>query len=126
VIVALLLAAALAQPTLDDPVETACYAADYSQQAMNRCAGEAFERADKALNAEWAKVMGGDKGDAEADKLMLEAQRAWIKYRDAHCEAAAYDSKGGSIWPLLVSSCRAELTRRRTRELVAMREGEGN
>ena len=124
-ILALLFLAAQAQAALDDPVETACYASDFSQQAMNRCAGEALERADKALNAEWAKVMAGD-GKGEDDKLMLEAQRAWIKYRDAHCEAAAYDSKGGSIWPLLVSGCMAELTRRRTRELVAMREGEGN
>jgi uncharacterized protein YecT (DUF1311 family) len=125
VILALLFFAAQAQPALDDPVENACYQADFSQQAMNRCAGEALERADKALNAEWAKVMAGD-GKGEDDKLMRDAQRAWIKYRDAHCEAAAFDSKGGSIWPLLVSGCRAELTRRRTRELVAMREGEGN
>jgi uncharacterized protein YecT (DUF1311 family) len=125
VILALLLFAAQAQPALDDPVENACYEADYSQQGMNRCAGEAYERADKALNAEWAKIMAA-KGDKEEDKLFLDAQRAWIKYRDAHCEAAAYSSKGGSIWPLLVSGCMAELTRQRTRELVAMREGEGN
>ena len=125
-ILLLLFSAALAQAGPDDPVENACYEADYSQQAMTRCAGDAFERADKALNAEWAKVVAAYKGDKDAEKLMLEAQRAWLKYRDAHCELAAFDSKGGSIWPMLVSGCRADLTRQRTRELVAMREGEGH
>ena len=125
-ILALLLAAAMAPAALEDPVEDACYAADYSQQAMNRCAGDAFERADKALNAQWAKVAAAYKGDKEGKKLLLDAQRAWIKYRDAHCEAAAMDSKGGSIWPLLVSGCLADLTRKRTHELVQMLEGEAN
>ena len=107
----------------DDPLETACFEADYSQQGMNMCAGEAFERADKALNAEWAKVMAGE-GDKEEDKLLLEAQRAWIKYRDAHCEASAYSSLGGSIWPMLVSGCKAAHTRRRWQELTAETEGD--
>lgn len=123
-ILALLLAAAAPQAVLDDPVEDACYAADYSQQGMNRCAGDAYERADKALNAEWAKAVAAYKGDKEGAKLLLDAQRAWLKYRDAHCLAAALDSKGGSMWPMLVSGCRADLTRKRTRELVVMLEGE--
>ncbi len=124
-ILALLLFAMQAQPAPGDLPETACYEADYSQLGMNRCAGDAYERADKALNVEWAKVMAA-KSEKEEQKLLRDAQRAWISYRDAHCEAAAYSSKGGSIWPLLVSGCMAELTRRRTRELVAMRQGEGN
>ena len=109
---------------VEDAEETACMDADQSQQGMNMCAGEAYERADKALNVQWAKVMAGE-GDKEEDKLLLEAQRAWLKYRDAHCLASAYSSLGGSIWPLLVSGCKAELTRQRTRELVVMLEGEG-
>ena len=125
-ILLLLFAAALAQAAADDPVENACYEADYSQQAMTRCAGDALERADKALNAEWAKAVAAFKGDKAAEKLLLDAQRAWLKYRDAHCQAAAYDSLGGSIWPLLNSGCLADLTRKRTLELVQMLEGEGN
>ena len=110
---------------IQDAEEVACYQADYSQQGMNMCAGEAFQRADKALNAQWAKVMAG-KGDKDEDKLLLEAQRAWLKYRDAHCLASAYSSLGGSIWPMLVSGCKAELTRKRTHELKVMLEGEGD
>ena len=110
---------------IQDAEEVACYQADYSQQGMNMCAGEAFQRADKALNAQWAKMMA-DPGDKEVDRLFVEAQRAWIKYRDAQCLAAAADSIGGSIWPMLVSGCKAELTRNRTHELKVMLEGEGN
>ena len=124
-ILAFVIAAAQPQAAPDDPLETACYKADYSQQGMNRCAGEAYQRADKALNVEWAKIVGA-KGEVEEEKLLLAAQRAWIKYRDAHCAAATYDSKGGSIWPMLVSGCMAKLSRQRTRELVEMLEGEGN
>ena len=124
-ILALFIAAGQVQPAAGDALETACYEADYSQQGMNRCAGDAYQRADRALNAEWAKIVAAE-GGKEEQKLLLEAQRAWIKYRDAHCEASAYSSKGGSIWPMLVSGCMAELTRRRTRELAMMREGEEN
>ena len=122
--IALLISAALMQPVTDDAQETACYKRDESQMGMNICAGEAYERADKALNAEWAKVMDHYGGDAEAKALLLDGQRAWIKYRDAQCAMAAFDFRGGSIWPLINSGCLAELTRRRTAELVALLQGE--
>jgi uncharacterized protein YecT (DUF1311 family) len=124
VIAALLLSAALMQPVTDDPQEIACYKRDESQMGMNMCAGEAYERADKALNAEWQKVVDRYGGDGEAKALLLDGQRAWIKYRDAQCEIAAFDNRGGSIWPLINSGCLAELTRRRTAELAALLEGE--
>lgn len=114
------------QHQIADAEETACLDADQSQQGMNRCEGEAYQRADKALNVEWAKIMAGPGADKDEAKLLLDAQRAWLKYRDAHCQAAAFDSKGGSIWPMLLSGCMAELTRQRTRELIVMGEGEGN
>ena|SRR5688572_10425 len=106
----------------DDPIENACYQADHSQQAMNRCAGEAYQRADQALNAQWSKVLARY-DDPESKKLLLDAQRVWLKYRDAHCQLAALDSRGGSIWLLLNSGCLASLTRRRTQELKELIDG---
>jgi len=123
VIIALLLTAALMQPATDDPEETACYKRDESQMAMNMCAGAAYERADKALNAEWQKVLAHYGDDAETKALLLDGQRAWIKYRDAQCEMAAFDNRGGSIWPLINSMCLAELTRKRTAELADLLRG---
>ena len=109
---------------IQDAEETACLDRDQSQQGMNRCAGDAYQRADKALNAQWAKVLARFGDDAEGKKLLLDAQRAWLKYRDAHCEANAFDNRGGSIWPMLIAGCEADLTRQRTRELAEMIEGE--
>ena len=121
-IIALLLAAAAVDAAPDDPIENACYEADQSQQGMNRCAGDAYERADKALNAQWRQVLA-QYDDPGAKKLLLESQRAWLKYRDAQCEAAAYDNRGGSIWPLINSGCLASLTRQRTQELKELIDG---
>ena len=116
---------ALAAQAPDDPIENACYQADHSQQAMNRCAGDAYQRADTALNTQWAKVLAAYGDDPESKKLLLDAQRAWLKYRDAQCQLASLDSRGGSIWLLINSGCLASLTRRRTQELKElMGEGE--
>ena len=121
-IVPLLLAAATTQP-IDDPIENACYQADHSQQAMNRCAGDAYQRADQALNTQWAKVLATFGDDAESKKLLLDGQRAWLKYRDAQCQLAALDSRGGSIWLLINSGCLASLTRQRVKELGELMGG---
>jgi uncharacterized protein YecT (DUF1311 family) len=91
---------------------------------MNRCAGDAYERADAALNVQWKKVLDVYGDDAEAKKLLLDGQRAWLKYRDSWCEISALDSVGGSIWPLINSGCLAGLTRARTQELKVLLEGE--
>ena len=115
-----LLAAAM---QIADPVEDACYQRDVSQQAMNRCAGEAYQRADAALNAEYAKVLR-ILSDREGRRILRDAQRAWIKYRDAHCKLAALDSVGGSIWLLINSGCLASVTRQRTAELSELVAGE--
>ena len=119
----ILIAMALAQGPPDDPIENACYQADYSQQAMNRCAGDAYQRADAALNAQWAKVLSVYGDDAESKKLLLDGQRAWLKYRDAQCKLAALDSVGGSMWLMLNSGCLASLTRQRVKELKELTEG---
>jgi len=112
----------LKEQTIQDAEEVACFDRDQSQQGMNRCAGDAYERADKALNAEWAKVLA-EFEDAEAKKLLLDGQRAWRKYRDAHCQAAAFENLGGSIWPLINSGCLTSLTRERTQELADLIDG---
>jgi uncharacterized protein YecT (DUF1311 family) len=106
----------------EDPEELACLDRDSSQQAMNRCAGDAYQRADEALNAQWKRVLDAFE-DAKGRKLLVESQRAWLKYRSTHCDLAASDSIGGSMWPMLNSGCLASLTRQRTRELKELIDG---
>ncbi|NJO13902.1 MAG: DUF1311 domain-containing protein [Rhizobiales bacterium] len=111
-------------------------AADKGIQAdMNQCAYRDFLIADAALNAQWiitrAKTRKDDadfaaSGSAEFDTReghfasLLEAQRGWLRYRDAHCALEGYIARGGSLEPLLNSSCKTRLTQERTEELKAL------
>jgi uncharacterized protein YecT (DUF1311 family) len=103
------------------------------QMEMNWCAGQDYEAADKELNAQWALTRAAMKArDADwaqlgsADKRvgwaasLLEAQRGWLRYRDAHCALEGYEARGGSLEPLLILTCRARLTRARTQELKVL------
>jgi uncharacterized protein YecT (DUF1311 family) len=119
-----MLLAAAQQAATTDPIEGACYDRDHSQKAMNMCAGEAFQRADAELNRVWREIQDHFSDDADMKKLLLEGQRGWLKYKEAQCELTAYDSRGGSMWPMVISGCRADMTRRRVQELKDML-GEG-
>lgn len=98
------------------------------QQEMNWCAARDFERADARLNAQWARTVAAMKqrdtdGAPEWDKrpghfaTLREAQRAWLRYRDAHCTNEGYAARGGSMESLLVSTCKTVLTDARTKQL---------
>ena len=96
------------------------------QSEMNICAHREWEQADAELNALWPQVraiMQREDGYAVEDdqpgywESLLEAQRAWIAYRDTHCTAEGYYARGGSMESLLVSTCMTDLTKQRTRDL---------
>jgi uncharacterized protein YecT (DUF1311 family) len=96
-----------------------------AQQDMNYCAAKDYEAADAELNTVWKQARAAAKDlDAElsddlkgADKALLAGQRGWIAYRDGQCEMAGFEARGGSMEPMLVSGCLADLTRKRTKEL---------
>jgi uncharacterized protein YecT (DUF1311 family) len=106
------------------------------QQEMNWCAGQQYEASDAALNAqwaitaeamktrdeEWAELGSSDKRPGFY-KSLLEAQRAWLRYRDAHCRVDGYAARMGSLESLLVSTCKTRLNRLRTEELLGLIEG---
>jgi len=73
------------------------------------CAITKYKKADAALNARWKSM------DHSAD--VLRAQRAWIAYRDAECEAQNSASPDGRLYPLFKYLCLAELTDQRTQQL---------
>jgi uncharacterized protein YecT (DUF1311 family) len=105
-----------------------------AQQEMNWCAGQDFERADTELNAayrtaitsaqeadrEYAHLTQGNETRASGpgeEASLRAAQRAWVTFRDAHCEGESYEARGGSMQPMLYQGCRATLTRARAAEL---------
>ncbi|WP_298861638.1 lysozyme inhibitor LprI family protein [uncultured Sulfitobacter sp.] len=87
------------------------------QQLMNACAAKEYREADAALNTAWKSA----KAFADAigrNKALLEAQRAWLTYRDAACDVHASPFEGGSLQPLIQSTCLSKLTAERTRMLL--------
>ncbi len=105
-----------------------------SQFEMNVCSGRDYDAADEKLNTAWKTVFAslkqwdkevwqdGSSAPSRADAL-LKSQRAWIDYRDGHCEAEAEGFHGGSILPLVRNTCLTEITERRTAELLSLTEG---
>ena len=105
-----------------------------SQSDMNQCAYQDFEAADKELNAVWKKAKAYMvKQDEDLKEMspelvggvdaLMKAQRAWIDYRDGQCEVYGFQSRGGSMEPMLVDGCKTDLTKARTKELKEIYEG---
>jgi uncharacterized protein YecT (DUF1311 family) len=118
------------------------------QQEMNWCAGQDYAAADAELNAQWkitASIMKERDAGTDDDfgplnpvtpsedaaarmtytghfQTLLDAQRAWLTYRDAQCRLEGYAFLGGSAQPMIVSGGLAMLTRQRTQELRDLTE----
>ena len=98
---------------------------DLNQGEMNFCAGKAYQAADAELNAVWKQVYPSLKRRDEETgfeeptlaEAVLEAQRNWIAYRDSNCRSQGLIYRGGSIVPLIVSSCLESMTEQRIKEL---------
>jgi uncharacterized protein YecT (DUF1311 family) len=126
------LSPALAQE--DPPVDCANA---ITQADMNQCAYQDFEKADKELNAVYKQALKSqeevDRQSAEinpvyvgAVKALKKAQRAWIDYRDGHCDGVGYEAVGGSMQGMLISGCQATMTTARTKELRELIQGMEN
>lgn len=94
-----------------------------TQLDMNHCAYLGWMQADEDLNETygWAMDVANRYGETVATALRT-AQRAWIPYRDAACEAEGIMYEGGSIQPLIIFTCKEHLTRQRTEEMRAVYE----
>lgn len=99
-----------------------------TQADMNQCAYQDFEKADAELNAVYKQAMAAARSnDKEAADMgehyvgaveeLKKAQRAWIDYRDGHCDGMSREALGGSMQPMLISGCQATMTQARTKEL---------
>jgi len=104
----LILMAALSSAALGDECDDAV-----DQLTLNACADQAFRKADEELNAVYKKLQSRKMDDAQAGKLLIAAERAWVAFRDAECEFDAADSIGGSIYPMIYSGCLERLTKAR-------------
>ena len=94
-----------------------CKSGGGTQADMNQCADARFKASDAQLNGTYKKVMAclGPTGDGATS--LVDAQRAWLRYRDAECKFQGSASDGGSVQPMVIGSCLASITDRRTKEL---------
>lgn len=81
---------------------------------MIDCIGAELKRQDTRLNNAY-KVVMADLSPARKTQLQ-EAQRAWIKFRDANC-AFYFDPDGGSLARVNANDCMMTSTAARAKEL---------
>lgn len=82
-----------------------------NQMQGNECAIERADAADKELNRLYKEILS--RQDDEQKKQLLEAQRAWVAYKEKECKWEADQYKGGSISPMMYSACLERLTNER-------------
>jgi uncharacterized protein YecT (DUF1311 family) len=91
---------------------------------MNMCAANDFAAADKALNTVYRDVVACSAGNPVFVGKLKDAQRQWIRFRDAELEARFPVAPGedervvyGSMHPLLFYGEKTRLTKERTLQL---------
>jgi uncharacterized protein YecT (DUF1311 family) len=94
-----------------------------NQAEMNQCAKDDFDKADKALNKTYQELVSKIKTQGGDVIPLRDAQRAWIKFRDAElammfaCESDDIRLCWGSMYPLLYFGEKSSLTEDRTEAL---------
>ena len=121
----LVLALAVLAPPAARPAAAATDCANAATTVeLNECSAARYKEADKRLNQSYADAK--KTLDASGAKLLLDAQRAWLKYRDANCAVAADMGRGGTIATMLATDCLADMTEARAKELDTQAKGLGN
>jgi len=86
-----------------------------STKDMQDCADAEYKKADADLNSVYQATLKKLKPEDAA--LLKKAERAWVAYRDAHCDAQYHLFAGGSIAAVSLTQCRTALTAARAKEI---------
>jgi uncharacterized protein YecT (DUF1311 family) len=84
-------------------------------RVLCRSTAKELKKADAEVNRVYHSTVKRLQADDAA--LLRKAQRAWLAYRDAQCEAERALWGGGTGGPAAWMSCKVELTRQRTAEI---------
>ncbi len=90
-----------------------------TQGEMNRCADQAFRKADSNLNVLYAQIMARLESDEATKGLLKKSQRLWLGFRDAECAFQTSASLAGSVYPMILSMCEQGLTEKRVSDFKA-------
>ena len=88
------------------------------QSDLNACAERDFQHEDALLN----QVYGAYRQTLPPDERagLINAQKAWLTFRDAECDFETLENIGGSIRPMEYSGCLSELTQQRRKRLETL------
>jgi uncharacterized protein YecT (DUF1311 family) len=90
-----------------------------TQHEMNQQAEDDYKKADAELNRVYRELMGHLSGGQK--KALVDAEIAWIKFRDTNCACWAFVHKGGSLHPLMYFGHMQRMTEERTKQLKVMK-----
>ncbi|MFK5892525.1 MAG: DUF1311 domain-containing protein [Pseudomonadota bacterium] len=83
-----------------------------TQYQMNICSGNKLSDLENKLKTKVSSTSKQLK-KIKGDKLFIESNNAWFKFRDLHCESLAHIYESGSIHSLIESECKTILTKER-------------
>lgn len=100
------------------PLAQADECADAQDQAtMAACAEQAYRASDAELNALYHEIAQRLRDDGDTRRLLRDAERSWLAFRDAECGFAASAVEGGSAYPMVHAMCLDSLTKERIARL---------
>jgi uncharacterized protein YecT (DUF1311 family) len=79
---------------------------------MKQCAAEEYKIADQKLNLVYKQLISQLKG--EQKKRLIDAEVAWINFRDKSCNFESADALGGTLEGLIYANCLVRMTNDRT------------
>lgn len=91
-----------------------------TQTEINLCLVKQYKLEDQRLNSGYRAYQKYLSRKADK-KLLLNAQRAWILYKENDCELNAMQAQGGSLFPQLKNQCLIQKTQVRTKELQQLK-----
>ena len=110
--------------TISAPQSTSCKAAN-NESELHECLTVELKKSDEELNAAYQKLLSryeatgapaNSQGQTQSGHLK-EAQRGWIKLRDASCDFETYESRTGSGFGTIYTACLLEQTQKRVEYL---------
>jgi uncharacterized protein YecT (DUF1311 family) len=86
-----------------------------TQAEINQCAQLSYQNADKKLNQVYKQLI--PTLSASRKQKLINAQLAWIKFRDTNCDFERSAYQGGTVAPAVYFGCLEQTTQQRTQQL---------
>lgn len=96
--------------------DDACYQKAQSQSELTECSQNDLKQVDEQLNKLYKEMETRLKGDGDTIKLLIDAQKKWVVFRDAECTLTTVRTAGGSINAMNFNVCLTGLTQSRVKD----------